>query len=327
MLGAENSKSLVPELAGLVRDYPGRVAQANAAFAVNVLAEMDSDGIPILVETLHHRDSAIRVQAAQLLGTAPATGRPDVVAALRGCLNTSDPPLQAAAAFSLEQLQIRETQSLPSGTTNWTERPLSSAPDPVSIWHLSKGVRLLSSSRLAFGDSWQELFGGHSSTIPSGERETFVFDTGEPDGYVHFVEWEMPSPVTLRSFGLISANDGPVYSYLGAFRAFRLYARSDATQPYALIYTEQFPVPARVGVFNSVDFAFRNLPASVTASQFRAEFVQNGNAQYHGPRTKELFGFSEPLNFAFISRALRTLDPNTLGVAKLLFGETLLQPK
>lgn len=325
MYGMQSSHSMVPELAALVRDYPGLVSQPNASLAMNALAEMGSNGIPILIEMLHHRDNSMRVQAAQLLGTAPATGGPEVVAALRECLGNPDPQLHSAASLALDLIQKRLAQPLPSGTTNWVESPLSSATDPVSIWHISKGVRLLSTSRLAPGDRWEELFGGHFSAIPSGERETFVYDAGHSDGYAHFVEWEMPAPVTLRSFGLICDNDGPGYSYMGSFRAFRLYARSDTNDAFALIYSEDFPVPVRVGLFNSVDFAFRNLPASVTARQFRAEFVQNGTGQYHGPRTKELFGFSEPLNSALMSRALLTLDPNTLGVAKLVFGDNLLE--
>ena len=317
-MGLEGDPAVLSALRDLVRDCPQRVSRENALFAINDLAGLGSNAIPILVEALGHPDSQVRAQAAEMLGTAPMSGGPEVMSALQRYAKDADPAMSAAATKSLALLQHRNDQHLPAAAMLVGNPSPSSGDEPVSVWGPGSGVRLINSSPLTFGGRWQAFFGEHKAWL--------TFLGGNPDGNVYFMEWETPSPVTVCAFGLVSANDGPRAHdpYMGAFRAFRLYARDDASQPYSLIYSEDFCVPVRVGAYFSVMFAFRNLEKPVTARQFRAEFVQNGNTPLHGPGIQEFLGFREQINPVVVKKAFEGLDANLLGSAKLIYGEDLL---
>jgi hypothetical protein len=170
------------------------------------------------------------------------------------------------------------------------------------------------------------LFGANTPAQPNGEKGSVVFQDNLPDGFIHYLEWATASPVTLNSFGLIGASDGAGCSYQRSFRSFRLYARGNAAGPFSLVYSEEVPVPNPDGVYANVPVLFRNLPAPVTASQFRLEVMQNGSGPWNGPRLIRLFGFGGSLNPAAVAGAVQELAPDLQYVARLYLGDRIPKP-
>ncbi|MBN1394751.1 MAG: hypothetical protein JW959_06985 [Pirellulales bacterium] len=109
--------------------------------------------------------------------------------------------------------------------------------------------------------------------------------THVPAGYVHYVEWNTPSSITLRSFDLHAANDGVMTAR--AFNRFTLYYSSAPGNPWTSFYD----TGDGFSYLGMLDLESDLTP--VNAQYFRAEFVQalwtSGAAI--GPRIIELDGF------------------------------------
>jgi len=316
-------RGTVPEIEALVSDYPGRVKNPMIAhYALNTLAVMGSDGTQGLLRALANKNAPIRTRAAEILGTAPFSGTDEVIAALVKCLNEGDVSLQGAASRSLALIQQRRDQHLPSSATNWVETVEPSVKPPFSLWDISQGIRILSDSGLEQGQGTlraEDLFGGNLSVTSTGETGSAIFNDSQPDGFTHFIEWETPSLVTIRAFGLIATHDSANSVFQRAFRSFRLYGRRDDSEQFTLVYAENIPVPYGQGPFSCMLFLFRNLETPVSARQFRAEFVQNGSGPWHGPRATELYGFGAPLNVPMVMAALQNQEPYFQDEASKLF--------
>jgi hypothetical protein len=236
-----------------------------------------------------------------------AAGSEDAFRALQGLSKDSDGDVARTAASSLELLTKRpafsasETDALRS-----SEMPEET---PGSVWDMARGTRIVSTSALYPGCRPEDLFGARLSSVGTPEKGSAIFDDSAPDGFIHFIEWETPLPVTVRSFGLIGAHETALNEFIRAFRGFRLYARPEGDRNYSVLCEETVPVPYGTGYCGSLLVRFRNLQTPVTARHFRIEFIQNGSGAYHGARAVELYGFGVPLSSSLIAAALENQEP------------------
>lgn len=157
----------------------------------------------------------------------------------------------------------------------------------------------------------RDIFGGtYGDFIP--EKGDVVFNDNQPAGFIHFVEWMTPSPVTIGSFSLHAAADGNP-TYQREIARFRLLAKSANSSTYDLTLFDA--EPARP--YTYIDFATLLLIhadiSAVTAQEFRAEFYDVGGTPFGGPRVIELDGFApvpEPTVAALLlGGALVALNP------------------
>lgn len=297
-----------PAITALVMDYPQKVIDSKTAFhALNTLAVMGTNGVRGIVQTLAHRDPALRNRAAQLLGTIQAAGSEEAIRALQALSKDSDPVVVQTAASSLDLLSKRPVLS-GSGTDalRSSELPTETA---FSVWDMAEGTRIVSTSALYPGCRPEDLLGARLSSVGTPEKGSAIFDDSAPDGFVHFIEWETSSPVTVRSFGVIGGHETALNAFIRAFRGFRLYARPEKDERYSLLHEENVPVPYGSGYCGSLLVRFRNLKVPATARHFRVEFVQNGSGAYHGARAVELYGFSVPLSSQLVAAALENQEP------------------
>lgn len=296
-------------------------------FPLDTLAVMGPDGIAALIDELNSKTTMIRWRAANLLGTAPGSGTPEVIAALNQCFQSTNFYLADRASDSLKILRQRQQFHLPASATNWIDVHESDAKNFLSVWDTSQGVRVVRTSGLEQGQgTWvpEDLFGTRKSRVISGETGSLVFDNNKADGAVHSIEWEIPDAVTVRSFGFLAGHDSAEAGFQRAMREFRLYAREAGDDKFKLIYSEPLTVPYGAGREFSMLFLFRNLEKPVTAREFRAEFVQNGSGPYDGPRAMQLYGFTNVLNWPMIYSALQNQSPATQFEALRYFGKNQL---
>jgi hypothetical protein len=172
---------------------------------------------------------------------------------------------------------------------------------PIDLWDATKGTVVTSASPT------DDFFNSHITNatqmfIPKvnvarpfeDDSKNTLFGDKDPAGFIHYVEWQTPTPVTIGSFDLYAVDDHP--SFNRSFDHFTLYAweggafvpifSSDTTHPYT------YDDPAQVLLFDETI-------TPVTSDRFRAEFTQNGtivnaymgNTTY-GPRVLELAGFA-----------------------------------
>ena len=168
-------------------------------------------------------------------------------------------------------------------------------PSTNDLWDISQGSVVTGTSGLAPGSDSRDMFGGVFSTPPSEPGRT-IFADGHPAGFVHYIEWQTPGPVTVNGFNLFASGDGPLGQFptQREFAQFVLKAKSSPLATnfdltlYTLVvtnhpYTFVDPVNAALVVANITP---------VTAQYFRAEFTQyNAGNGYDGPRIIELDGF------------------------------------
>ena len=194
------------------------------------------------------------------------------------------------------------------------------------LWDLSRGAVVTTNSSLQPGFDARDILGGHFSTT---EPDQTVFQDGHPAGYVHYLEWRTPTPVTVGFFTLFTSGDGQAFNNQREFAQFVLKAKSSATSsnfdltlytynvdshPYAFVDPTNYAViAASIG--------------SVTAQYFRAEFVQyNAGANFNGPRIKELDAFptglslaDQPLGQAVIVGSNATFSVSAIGAPPLSY--------
>ncbi len=160
------------------------------------------------------------------------------------------------------------------------------------LWDVSNNISVTGSSLNHPLFDELDLFG--ASTTSSAEPGHFVFADLQPTGTSHFVEWETQNPITLRSFALFAQHDGDLAR---SFSSFKLYAFDDNTANFELISSFNPVLPYQNNP-DSSDGTLRVIQniVPVTASKFRAEFVQDDESRNQfgdevGPRIIELDGF------------------------------------
>jgi len=129
-----------------------------------------------------------------------------------------------------------------------------------------------------------------------------VFIDRQPAGTRHWVEWQTPAAVTMRSFNQVAAHDGPQRDarYRGISR-FTLYGWGGSA--FDVLLYDFTPSYGNPPLYNPDGPAFNVLNlwaeplAMISTNRWRAEFVQladlGGNND--GPRIVELDGFSRRL--------------------------------
>jgi hypothetical protein len=133
-------------------------------------------------------------------------------------------------------------------------------------------------------DSPDCLFG---ATGCEPEADTLLFGDGLPDGTVHFVEWETAVPVTLGAISLHAFHDA-FDDTQRAFRHVLIQARGEGGS-MATIYESGIPLPYAQGDDGRQLLRCVSV-RPVRSDQFRAEFVQDGESAFSGPRVVELDG-------------------------------------
>lgn len=178
--------------------------------------------------------------------------------------------------------------------------PGISSADPVSddLWDINEDSTVTLHSTLFPNSNIRDMFGGDYSTLESQNTlfaSQYIGGTGwaeVPEGYMHWVEWETPSPVTLDRFALYAQGDDLLDPAGRQFKQFELFYKHGSS--WMSIYD------------TGVNFTYSGLLSlevdvtDVTAQAFRAEFIQAAywiNPDTHsgwpaiGPRIIELDGF------------------------------------
>jgi len=175
--------------------------------------------------------------------------------------------------------------------------PISSTDlwEGASVWSTTGGVKA--------GSDLRNMFGGNYGTVEAGAGRTILVD-GHGVGYVHDVQWQTSSAVTLASFSLHLASDGSLERGVSYFE---LYGWDYGTSSYSLLFGMSLGYPyssttvtapnARIDTEVAAS-NFLNLVADVgpfTTDRFLAYFVQSGGTTSGGPRIEELDGFDHAL--------------------------------
>ncbi len=167
------------------------------------------------------------------------------------------------------------------------------------LWDQSKGTVVTSASEVDLyfdGRPYNPLniFGTDLPGLPL-EPGSVVFADGKPHGFAHFVEWRTAAPVTIKSFRLYAAGDGPQYANQREFGEFLLFAKTPGSGTFdKLLYSYSATHPYTFLKFSDVLLTEANITA-VTAQEFRAEFRATSKPALNGPRILELDGFGEEL--------------------------------
>ena len=188
-------------------------------------------------------------------------------------------------------------------------------PTTDDLWDLSQGTVITAHSPDSFG--WPV-----EGVLSESPLTDALFTDSQFEDYVHFLEWQTPSAIELRSFALIATHDlasGRDARYRG-FKAFRLYGYDESTSSFEQLF-ELADIPllygnveAQPGMYIDTSkpintLAFRANLSPFVGDRFRAEFVQYSSiARGHasGPRIRELDGFAaaavpEPSALALLS--------------------------
>jgi hypothetical protein len=201
---------------------------------------------------------------------------------------------------------------------------------PISATDLWQSPTVLTHSGVVPQSDIRDMFGGAFAAAETGNT---VFRDFEPAGTLHSVEWQTAAAVTLRSFILNAAHDGPPRdANARGFSEFRLYAFDTLSSSFALIFTFDpanpygtSSAPANSIVETNASLNLLSLGvnlAPVTAQRFKADFVQfgtfGGNA--NGPRILEFDGFDTFLTQASVPQAPEPATLAVLGPALLMLG-------
>jgi Ig-like domain-containing protein/FIMAH domain-containing protein len=147
-------------------------------------------------------------------------------------------------------------------------------------------------SGLQPGFDGRDMFGGQFGWVEPGHT---IFADGRPPGFVHYIEWQTPTAVTVGSFALFAQGDSPVYNNEREFAQFVLKAKSDpGSTNYDLTLYTYVVTNHPYSFVDPVNYALIATNINpVTAQYFRAEFTQyTAGRGYDGPRILELDGFA-----------------------------------
>ena len=176
-------------------------------------------------------------------------------------------------------------------------------PRPVTtdLWDVSRGTVVTGNSPVLGISDARNLLG---FVVESSEVSSLLFADAQPQGFVHFVQWQTPLPNSLRSFILHAAHDGaPFDANKRGFSRFTLLARNPETDDFDVQLFEIFPALLYEDTVVPPDVLFeadrRNhlrlcVNVDPTQSQeFRAEFAQFGppSPNQSGPRVLEIDGY------------------------------------
>jgi hypothetical protein len=168
-------------------------------------------------------------------------------------------------------------------------------PATDDLFDVRKGAQVLATSSIWSGFFQDGMLGNDN---PSAETGSTVFADGQPNGFVHYIEWKTAQPIKLSSFTLFAGGDGPIYNNEREFDQFVLKAKLHPSDEYVTIYTHR-PTHPYTFLDSTTDALLSAAVSGVPAQFFRAEFTQiNMGRGYDGPRVLELDGFGTPLGWS-----------------------------
>ena len=189
-------------------------------------------------------------------------------------------------------LRIAPALAADATTSAWPQRRIAPVSGEYDLWDVHSGAHLTASSGAGAGPL-EDALGAKS--VGSPEPGHGIFQDGQPDGFLHFMEWRTASPVCLQGFRLLAMSDGGAFRGHREFREFHLLARPFGESDYKLIYSRgaanPYPVALEIGSEGYIEWIGTVDP--IIAQEFRAEFVQAGTGGASGPRILELDGFGE----------------------------------
>ena len=158
----------------------------------------------------------------------------------------------------------------------------------TDVWDVTQGAVVTASSDIhpAVGSAGA-MFGENGQFNTDGSAWTFFAD-GQPEAFVHFVEWETPADVTIAgirvfAFGDADLNNGREFAEL------RIKAKSTGSSDYDLTLLTFVPSHPYAFIDPLSWLIMEQTITPVTARYFRAEFVQySGNPGFDGPRIVEI---------------------------------------
>lgn len=188
--------------------------------------------------------------------------------------------------------------------------PVLAGPVTTGLWDVSNGVAVVNHSGVISGSLITNMFGGIRGSIAT-ENVNTLFRDDQPAGFVHFVQWQTPAPVTVGSFNLFAHDDATANPGDRGFTRFQLFARNIGTGMFDLLYEFSPAGHPYHNLYPDLLVASAVIP-EVTAQEFRAEFTQFAPNDFPGPRIVELDAFGpsavpEPSGLASAALGLAAL--------------------
>lgn len=156
------------------------------------------------------------------------------------------------------------------------------------VWDLHQGAVVTAHSDLRTSATDPGMLGGADSFEPGDT----IFADGKPDGYVHFLEWRTPAPVSVSHIKLYAGGDGAIYNNGREFGRFTLKIKSPGSSTFdttVVTFVPTHPYATLAEPLLVLDTTFD----AITNQDFRAEFQQiNLRPEgFDGPRVVELDAF------------------------------------
>jgi len=211
----------------------------------------------------------------------------------------------------------RDKRELEAARQSWQQLSADAARKSEQAFAIMGAVRIIGTNQISRSDlfdvsSYAQVSGNSparnttdmfNGAQGSAERAT-VFADGQPVDSVHWIEWHTKGEVTVKSVAIFAAHDQ--VRFRRAFSNFKLLAKKQGMWVEIAQYSPALPYggscssdpclpPAVKFQPGTVLGACVNVSTPVTASQYRAEFVQAVSALegFSGPRVLQLDGYKK----------------------------------
>lgn len=166
------------------------------------------------------------------------------------------------------------------------------AQSSFDLWDISQGVAFTASSEThPFAGSVAGLLGQYGQDF--AEYAWTYYADGQPEGFVHFSEWETPTDVTIGAIRIYAAGDGEWYNNGREFDHVTIKAKSPGSDVYDLTILSVTPTHPYTFVNPANYLLIDEVVTPVVAHSFRAEFTQyTAGYGMDGPRVIEIDGFT-----------------------------------
>jgi len=164
------------------------------------------------------------------------------------------------------------------------------------LWDISNGTVVTANSPVSNSTlKIVDMFGGKKGTWEPGN---VIFQDGHVPPYVHFVEWQTTTTVTVQAFNLFAAHDivPGMEGFRRAFARMRFFYWEQSSWVKFFDAAPIIPYFVPVGGTDPMPFSVI-LPNTVSSNRWRVEFDQQAwwsDGHYYGPRIIELDAFSTP---------------------------------
>jgi len=158
------------------------------------------------------------------------------------------------------------------------------------LWDVSNGTVVTATSGIRSGFDATDMFGSENSPMVPGET---IFDDDRPPAYVHYIEWQTPTPVRVGQIDLYARGDSPLYLNEREFDRFVLLAKSVGSSTYDQVILDITPSHPFELLDETSGLFLRTNVLAFVSQDFRAEITQfTAGRGYDGPRIMELDAFA-----------------------------------